>query len=172
MTGELKDLSVKVLEVFRRRGLTLATAESLTGGSVAAALVNTAGASDYFRGGVVTYATDLKAELLGVDAEMLATGGPVQAPVAIQMARGVARLCGCDVGVSTTGVAGPGSTVDGPAGRVFVGVSFGEAFDVREFSFVGDRDEVRFMAVKAALEAAVYVVSREQESTANDLVVG
>lgn len=159
MAGDLHALSAQVFDLFSQRGLTLATAESLTGGAVASALVDTPGASAYFRGGVVTYATDLKAQILGVDNALLAAGGPVQAPVAGQMARGVANLCGARVGVSTTGVAGPGATVDGPAGRVFVGVAFNGVTEVREFSFVGDRDEVRFRAVAAALEAVLETVS-------------
>ena len=90
------------------RGLTVATAESLTGGLVCAALTSVAGSSRTVRGGVVSYATDLKADLLGVDPDRLHEVGPVDARVAEEMALGAARLLGADIGLSTTGVAGPG----------------------------------------------------------------
>ena len=90
----------------------MAAAESLTGGLVAAALTDVPGASNAFRGGVVAYATELKAQLLGVDVAMLKRHGPVYAPVAAAMADGVRQRLGATIGVATTGVAGPG-----PAGR-------------------------------------------------------
>ena len=91
-----------------RRGLTIAVAESLTGGLLVAELIAVPGASLVVRGGVVAYATDLKEELLGVDAALLAASGPIHPDVARQMADGVRRRLGADIGISTTGAAGPG----------------------------------------------------------------
>ena len=101
----------------------MATAESLTGGLVCAALTDVPGASAVVRGAVVAYATELKAQVLGVDPDLLATGGAVQAEVARQMATGVCRVLGADVGVATTGVAGPDPQDGHPVGTVFVAVA-------------------------------------------------
>ncbi len=101
------DLAEQILARLRARGHTIAVAESLTGGLVAAALTDISGASASFRGGVVTYATELKAALLGVDPDMLARHGAVYAPVAAAMAAGVRERLGATYGVATTGVAGP-----------------------------------------------------------------
>ena len=101
------DLAEQILARLRARGHTVAVAESLTGGLVAAALTDIPGASASFRGGVVTYATELKAALLGVDPVMLARHGAVYAPVAAAMAAGVRQRLGATFGVATTGVAGP-----------------------------------------------------------------
>jgi len=138
--------------------MTVATAESLTGGRLCAGLVDVAGASDVVRGGVVTYATDTKASVLGVDAELLARRGPVDPDVARAMARGVRRLLGADVGVATTGVAGPGPSDGWAQGTVFVAVAHGAADGgdgpvdlVRELHLTGGRDAVRDGAVRAAL---------------------
>lgn len=136
------------------RGATVAVAESLTGGLVAAALTDQAGSSETFRGGVVAYATELKATLLGVDAPLLATHGPVHPEVARQMARGVADRLGATIGIATTGVAGPGPSDGQPAGTVFVAVWGFGAGPVRALHLRGDRAEVRRQAVAAALELA------------------
>jgi nicotinamide-nucleotide amidase len=104
-------------------GLTVATAESLTAGLVAATLTEVPGASAVVRGGLVVYATDLKASLAGVDQAVLDRGGPVQAEVAVQLADGARRVCRADVGVGVTGVAGP-DPVDGhPPGVWFAAVT-------------------------------------------------
>lgn len=103
-------------------GRTVAVAESLTGGAVAAALVDVPGASACLRGGVVAYATDLKARLLGVPAELLARVGAVHPDVALAMARGVRTALGADFGVATTGVAGPDPQDGRPPGEYHVAV--------------------------------------------------
>ena len=135
------------------RGLTVATAESLTGGLVCAALTSVAGSSATVRGGVVTYATDLKADLLGVDPERLRQVGPVDARVAEQMAVGAARLLGADVGLATTGVAGPGPADGMPAGTVFVAAHgpWAARATSRQLRLEGDRAAVRAATVEAVL---------------------
>ena len=134
--------------------LTVATAESLTGGLLAAALTSVAGSSACMRGGIVSYATDLKSALLGVDVDLLARCGSVDAEVARQMASGVAAACGSDVGISTTGVAGPSEQNGIAVGTVFVAViSPRQPLGVvRELALPGDRRAVRDQTVAVALE--------------------
>ncbi|WP_337061059.1 CinA family protein [Kineococcus sp. G2] len=146
--------AARVVAALRAAGLTVATAESLTGGLVCAALVDVPGASVVVRGAVVAYATELKASLLGVDGALLARTGPVDAEVARQMALGARARLGADVGLATTGVAGPGPADGHPAGTVFVAV----AADVlpggataRLLRLPGERAAVRRSAVQAVL---------------------
>ena len=110
------------VRLLTEHGRTVAVAESLTGGLVVAALVGVPGASKVVRGGVVAYMTDLKASLLGVDADLLARVGAVHGDVALAMARGVAVLLGADYGVATTGVAGPDPQDGHPVGEVWTAV--------------------------------------------------
>ncbi len=103
------ELATEILRLLTANGQTVATAESLTGGLVAAALTDVAGSSQAFRGGVIAYATELKAQVLGVDGRMLEKHGPVYAPVAAAMADGVRTRLNATVGVATTGVGRPGT---------------------------------------------------------------
>lgn len=146
-----RDLAAEVLRLLREAGWTLATAESLTGGLVAAALTDVPGSSQSFRGGVVSYATDLKARLLGVDRSILAKHGAVYAPVAAAMAAGVRERLGATVGVATTGVAGPDAQDGQPPGTVHIAVSLADDTIVRTIALSGDRDEVRRLAVERVL---------------------
>lgn len=143
-----------VVAALIERRLTVATAESLTGGLVCASLTSVAGSSETVRGGVVSYASDVKAGLLGVDAARLAAVGAVDARVAEQMAVGVRRLLGADVGLSTTGVAGPGPSEGVPAGTVFVAAAgpWASGVVVRGLQLDGDRAEVRRASVDAVLQ--------------------
>ncbi|QIK83271.1 CinA family protein [Sanguibacter sp. HDW7] len=148
-----------VLAAARERGLTVAVAESLTGGLVCSALVTPAGASDVVRGGIVAYATDVKASVLGVDRALLATCGPVDPEVVRQMALGVARVLGARCGVATTGVAGPGPQDGVPAGRVHVAASLDGLVRERRLDLPGDRTEIRARATAAALEMLHEIVT-------------
>ena len=155
-------MSVEPLEVVRRlvaRRLTVGTAESLTGGLVCAALTDVPGSSATVRGGVVAYATDVKAGLLGVDAGLLAARGAVDPDVATAMARGVRRALRCDVGVATTGVAGPDPQDGRPVGTVFVAVcGADDDVAVRRLALRGDRVAIRTATVTAALELLASVL--------------
>lgn len=106
----------------RAAGLTVATAESLTAGQIAAAIAAIPGASAVLRGGLIVYATDLKHGLAGVDADLLAQHGPVNAGVVRELAAGAARRCGADIGIGATGVAGPDSQDGHPVGEVYLAV--------------------------------------------------
>ena len=132
-------------------GLTVATAESLTAGLVAAGLGAVPGASAVLLGGVVAYANSVKKKVLGVDGDLLATAGSVDAEVARQMAVGVRRVMGADIGVSTTGAAGPEPHDGKPVGCVFIAVAAPNQTVVREFSFSGDRAAIRGQACNEAL---------------------
>lgn len=140
----------------RARGWSLGVAESLTGGAVCAALVDVPGASAVLQGGVVAYATPVKHTLLGVDAQLLAEHGPVHPDVARQMADGVRRAVAvdgraADVGVSTTGIAGPESPDSQPVGTVHIGIATPLDVTSRAFLFDGDRAAVRSQTVVALL---------------------
>ncbi|WP_205752082.1 CinA family protein [Cryptosporangium phraense] len=141
-----------VLAALRARGETLATAESLTGGMLAAHLVDVPGASRVFRGGLVPYATDLKATLVDVEKGLLDRLGPVAADVAMALAEGARRRCGADWGLGTTGVAGPDPQDGKPAGTVFVGVAGPDGPPaVRALHLSGDRAAIRAATVDEAL---------------------
>ncbi|GAA3006998.1 CinA family protein [Streptomyces drozdowiczii] len=143
----------RVLRLLVERGETLAVAESLTGGLVAAELTSVPGASQAFRGSVTAYATPLKSEVLGVDADLLAERGAVDAEVARQMATGARRALGADWGVATTGVAGPEPQDGRPVGTVFVAVSGPHGTGkVAALRLNGDRADIRRESVRSALD--------------------
>lgn len=155
----------EVLQALRDRGLTLATAESLTGGLVGAALTAVAGSSDVYRGGVVCYATDLKATLAGVPVAVLEEHGPVAPQTAAALAAGVARACGADVGVATTGVAGPSPQDGHPVGEVYVAVALpGEEPRVLPLQLRGGREGVRRASVEAVLDLALEVLQASSDA--------
>lgn len=155
----MTDRAAEVLERLVARGETLAVAESLTGGLVVAGLVAVPGASRVVRGGVVTYATDLKTTLLGVSEALLAAQGPVHPDVALQMAAGVRVRLGATVGVATTGVAGPGPQDGHAAGTVYVAVATADGSRVARASLEGGRSEVRAAAAALALDLVLEVVA-------------
>ncbi|MBD8079244.1 CinA family protein [Cellulosimicrobium arenosum] len=144
-----------MLALLRERGWTLGVAESLTGGLVTATIVDVPGASVVLRGGIVAYATDTKAAVLGVDAALLAARGAVDPDVACSMADAARRLLRADVGLATTGVAGPDPQDGRPPGLVYVAVSLLGARHVRELELLGDRAQVRAGAVHAGLRLLV-----------------
>ncbi|GAA3034985.1 CinA family protein [Microbacterium dextranolyticum] len=143
-------------------GWTVGVAESLTGGLVVSSIVGVPGASGVLRGGVVAYATDLKTTLLGVDETLLSAHGPVHPRVAQQMAEGVRRTVAndgtsADVGIATTGIAGPVSPDGQPVGTVHIGIATPLGSRVRSVQLSGDRADIRLqatvLAVRFALEA-------------------
>lgn len=141
-------------EVLKRlHGKTLSTAESCTGGGIGHALTAVSGSSAVYKGGVISYCNEVKNQVLGVNADLLQTLGPVSAPVAEAMASGVRNLLHTDVSVSVTGLAGPGGDEYGnPQGRVFIGYSDDKRTVSRMFTFPGDREAVRDAAIREALK--------------------
>ncbi|MEU8828201.1 CinA family protein [Streptomyces sp. NPDC048636] len=151
--GSGRSTAAEALALLERRGQTVAVAESLTGGLVAAELTSVDGASRAFRGSVTAYATALKHELLGVDAALLAERGAVDAEVARQMARGVTRALGADWGVATTGVAGPTPQDGQPVGTVHVAVAGpADRMAAAALRLSGDRFGIRGQSVEAAVK--------------------
>ena len=137
-----KDIEVLVGERLRARGQTVGTAESCTGGAIAAALTSVAGSSDYYVGGVVSYSNALKHKLLNVSETDLERYGAVSRPVVEQMARGALRVLGCDYAVATSGLAGPGGgTAEKPVGTVWIAVAHGDDVVSNEFRFSNVRDQ-------------------------------
>ena len=134
------------------RGKTLATAESLTGGGIGAALTAVSGSSAVYKGGVISYTNDVKHRILGVPMDTLEEYGAVSEPVARAMAEGVRKLLESDAAVSVTGLAGPGADEYGnPVGTVFIGYSDADRTVVRHFLFSGDRESVRKQTGEEAL---------------------
>lgn len=157
---DLHVLSKQVLEVFKGRGLTLATAESCTGGLIAYELTRIAGASNVYLGSVVAYANSVKANILGVDAELIEMCGAVDSNVAVQMADGARLAFGTDYAVSTTGIAGPdGGTKEKPVGLVYIGITGSDSKFVEKLLLNGDRDEIRNETVKQVLTRLLKIVT-------------
>ncbi len=150
-----ENLAARFIHALVERGLTVAVAESLTGGLVVADLVSIPGASAVVRGGIVSYATDLKATLLGVDADVLASGGPIQSLVAEQMAQGVRQKLGADIGLATTGVAGPDSQDGHLPGDVWIAVATTAEVRSVRLELGGDRASIRRETVAAVIEFAL-----------------
>ncbi|WP_320065329.1 CinA family protein [Micromonospora sp. RTGN7] len=140
-----------VVHSLAERHETLATVESLTGGLLAASVVEIAGVSGVYRGGLVVYATELKSELAGVPEELLADRGPVDPDVALALAEGGRRRCAADWGVATTGVAGPQPQDGKPVGLVYVAVAGPTGTEVRRLDLDGGREHIRSAAVIEAL---------------------
>lgn len=152
----LDELAGRVLEAARAAGKTVGTAESLTGGLIAATLTDVPGSSDVVRGGIVSYSSDVKRDVLGVGRETLALCGAVSEETASAMAEGARRALACDVAVSVTGIAGPGGAEPGkPVGTVWIGRADAALTCARCCHFPGTRDEVRLLTVRAALEFAL-----------------
>lgn len=148
----MQDIASDLVALLASRGLTLATAESCTGGLLAGRVTSVSGASAVFMGGIVSYDNSVKRALLGVPSETLVSHGAVSAETATAMADGVRGRIGTSLGVSTTGIAGPTGAVPGkPVGTVYIAVSgLGETI-ARRHNFTGDRDSVRAQACDAAL---------------------
>jgi nicotinamide-nucleotide amidase len=148
-----ESLEAALLGALVARGLTVATAESCTGGRIAAALTRLDGASQAVLGGIVAYSNAVKSELLGVDPAQITAHGAVSTEVAAAMASGVAKRLGVDLGIAVTGIAGPsGGSDEKPVGTVCFGVCFGGRTFVRRAVFGGDREAVQVRATRTALD--------------------
>ena len=146
----------KLVSLLLEKRLTVTTAESCTGGMIASKIVNVSGASEVFNAGFVTYANSAKEAYAGVLSETLQTYGAVSSQVALEMARGVAKTAGAEVGISVTGIAGPGGgSVEKPVGLVYIGCHVCGKTDYKEFHFTGDRLTIRQNSAKEAINLAV-----------------
>jgi nicotinamide-nucleotide amidase len=146
------DLREVVLDMCRAEGIRIAVAESCTGGMLGARITAIPGSSDVFIGGVLAYENTTKIELLGVEPAVVETHGAVSEPVAVAMARGVRRRLSADIGISITGIAGPGGgTPEKPVGTVWIALD-GRVSGVRGLRLIGDRAEIRQRSAQAALD--------------------
>ncbi|TCJ28987.1 CinA family protein [Nocardioides jejuensis] len=159
---EAETVAVQLVVTLAARGQTVATAESLTGGLVAGALTDVPGASAVYVGGVVSYATHAKEELLAVSPEVIEGAGVVSAACVEAMARGVRRLLGTTYGVATTGVAGPDEQEGKPVGTVFIGLAGPGGVTSVALRLGGDRRAIRAATVEAALALLREQVPREE----------
>jgi len=154
MKREERAVEVRLVAACREKGVTVATAESCTGGLVAGRITSVPGASAVFVGGVVGYANAVKRDVLGVPQEVLDRVGAVSADCAESMARGARERLKADVAVSVTGIAGPaGGTPQKPVGLVYLGVATASGARAECLRLSGDREAIRRQAVEAALEA-------------------
>ncbi len=170
MTGDA--LERQIFRILAGTDITLASAESCTGGLIAYRITTVAGSSEYFLGGVVAYANDLKTRLLGVSADTIRTDGAVSSACAREMAEGVRTLTGATIGVSTTGIAGPGgATATKPVGLIYIACSTPNGTRVEEVRWRGDRaqhmvDAAEFglrMVIDAATEASAASVGADPD---------
>ena len=149
----MPEAEVGVGQLLLEKGYTIACAESCTGGLLTSCLTDVAGSSAYVKGSVVSYTNEVKHGVLGVSQKLLDTVGAVSSEVAAEMAEGVRRVIGSDIGVSVTGLAGPGGgTAEKPVGLVFIGISDSSGTNVIKCIFKGSRVEVKQQAAQRALQ--------------------
>jgi len=165
---DLPDLETAVVRMLTEQGKTLATAESCTGGMLSKRITDIAGASKVFGCGVCSYANEIKEKILGVSHDTLAQYGAVSEQTAAEMAAGVRRISGADIGLSTTGIAGPdGGTEEKPVGRVYVGINSDKITKVIQLDLSYgrkvDRDRIRFVAASNALRLVLSALKDTEE---------
>ncbi len=149
---EIGDLATRIVKVATEKGITLSTAESLTGGMISTELTSVPGSSSVFKGAVVSYDLSVKSSVLDVDEKLLEIEGAVNAQTAQEMARGARARLDADVAVSATGIAGPSGAEPGkPVGTVFLGIAGDKGSSSERFVFEGDRQQVRLLSTKEAL---------------------
>lgn len=152
----------RIAALLEKKNIKVSTAESCTGGLVAAALVNVAGISNWFEEGYVTYSNTAKQKLLGVDKDALEQFGAVSEQTARQMAIGAAKAAGCQAAVATTGIAGPdGGTDEKPVGLVYIGAVVRDDVVIEKHIFKGDRADVRKQSTQAALELLEQMLEKD-----------
>ena len=152
----------RIAALLEKKNIKVSTAESCTGGLVAAALVNVAGMSNWFEEGYVTYSNTAKQKLLGVDKDTLEQFGAVSEQTARQMAIGAAKAAGCQAAVATTGIAGPdGGTDEKPVGLVYIGAVVRDDVVIEKHIFKGDRADVRKQSTQAALELLEQMLEKD-----------
>lgn len=154
--------SAELGQLLRERGWTCASAESCTGGLIGSWITSIAGSSDYFSGGIIAYSNSAKVSLLGVEQSTLDSVGAVSAGCAREMAQGARRAFGAHVGISSTGIAGPGgATARKPVGLIYVAAATPDLVEVRELRLDGDRLENIHASAVAAMELALHLVKSD-----------
>jgi PncC family amidohydrolase len=150
------DLEIELGKVLKQKNLTIATAESCTGGLIANRITNIPGSSEYFDRGVVTYSNQSKIDILGVSAEIIDKFGAVSQETAKAMAESIKRIGKTDIGLAVTGIAGPsGGTPEKPVGLVYVGLAMVDSVKVFKFNFTGARLEIKRKTADEAIKAVI-----------------
>ena len=149
-------------KLLTEKNLTIACAESCTGGLLSSKLTDVAGSSAYVQGGIVSYSNDVKSSVLKVQPQTLRNFGAVSEQTAREMATNVREICGADIGVGITGIAGPsGGTAEKPVGTVYISVSYLDKNFVKLFNFSGSRTEIKNQVCDAAIKLVIELVSRD-----------
>jgi PncC family amidohydrolase len=157
-------LEITIGDILRQHNLKLATAESCTGGLIGHRITNIPGSSDYFVGGIVAYANEVKLAQLGVSPELLANHGAVSREIVLEMAAGARRNLRTDLAISVSGIAGPGGGTDGkPVGTVWVGLSTPEGAWARHFFFSGSRQQIKSASADAALKMVLEYLQGDRD---------
>ncbi len=158
----LMKIEAEVGKILRKRKLTLAVAESCTGGLISSRITDISGSSDYFIMGIVAYSNEIKENILGVSAKSIKKYGAVSKQVALEMAGGVKLFAGTNIGIAATGIAGPrGGTKSKPVGLVYIALSTNKKRIIKEFRFKGTRIEVKSQATQAALRLITSVIASD-----------
>lgn len=152
------NIEAAVGQVLRTKKMTLAVAESCTGGLISSRITDVSGSSDYFMLGVVAYSNKIKENILGVSGELIKKYGTVSKQVSLEMAKGARLLANTDIGIGVTGIAGPiGGTKLKPVGLVYIALVTGKKRIVKEFHFKGSRQDIKFQASQAALQLLTWL---------------
>ena len=152
-----------LVKVLKEKGLKIATAESCTGGLLGGALTNVAGSSQFFEAGMITYSNEAKINLLGVNEDTIYQYGAVSENTAKEMAANIKDIAGAHIGVSITGIAGPGGgSTEKPVGLVYIGVSMENTTYIYKHFFEGDRAKVREQTVSAAIKHMLLLLIEER----------
>lgn len=159
---ESLSLTEYIVKALEKNGLTLAAAESCTGGMVSSAIVDYAGASAVFLSGIVSYSNEAKMRFLGVKSDTLDKFGAVSAETAAEMCEGTAKAIGADIGISTTGVAGPGGgSAEKPVGLVYIGIYFNSKTYTKRLDLKGSRTEIREQTTLILLNELKNIIDKE-----------
>lgn len=163
MQQELFELSTQLGKILSSKHLTVSSAESCTGGLLGHVLTGVSGSSEYYLGGIIAYSNQVKESLLGVRPETLAEYGAVSEQTAREMASGVREKLGADIGLATTGIAGPtGGTAIKPVGLVWIGTSTNAKTEAFECQFKGEREEVKNSTVNKVLRHLIDLISKNE----------
>ncbi|MGN0341519.1 MAG: CinA family protein [Roseburia sp.] len=161
MCEEKGSLEERLVAILKEKNYRIATAESCTGGMVASTLINVAGISPYLKESYITYSDEAKQRILHVSAETLKTETAVSEKCAEEMVRGVTAVANAQVGISVTGIAGPGGSGEFPAGLVYIGSKVRDQVCVERYLFEGDRKSVRTQATEMALKQTLSLITSE-----------
>ena len=151
----------KLVSLLKERNLTISCAESLTGGLFASSITNVSGASNVFKGGVVSYTNEIKEKVLGIEKNVLDNEGAISYECCKQMANNVKSIFNTDIGVSFTGNAGPSASENKPVGLVYIGISYFDKCDVYELNFNGDRISIKNQCISCALNKIYDIIIKD-----------